>query len=471
MRADLAPFAADLMLALAGVGILFAIGLVPLRPASLLAALGLAYLTGTAVVSVALIVLLVVGVPFTLITFGAVVLACLGIGAVRWRRAGGGPVVPEVTPWWRKSWRTWSADVWVTVALVAVFGAFAVVGLAGAWKMPIVEWDAWSIWARKTQILTGHDTLVPNFFSSDSYEWIHLEYPLLLPVWEAIHSRAGGIFDMQGVLRHVWLLLVAFVWAVPYLLREHVRPLVWAPVLLLAVAAPGVWEQLLTGYADVPMAMFVCLGALALALWLTSGDNRVLVLSMIMLAAAANTKNEGMMAAVALVVVAWFAAPFLGRRAGPLVVGAAGLAAAILPWQLWVAARDIETEISVSDGLNPSYILDRTDRIMPALEAIGQQLADPARWLYILPLAALVAAACVVSGIGRRIAIFYVVAFFALLAGFLWSYLASSATLEWLLLTSVERVVTVLILLSFAALIHLSGLLFASFAARRGAGA
>jgi hypothetical protein len=461
MRADVAPFAVDLLLALAGLGVLFAIGLVPRGPTMVLAALGLGYLTGSAIVPLALTVLLVVGIPFTLTTFAVVVAACIGAGLLRlWLRPPDRSPRSGV-PIWRRSWRSWTIDAWVVGIFVVLFGAFALVGMATAWKLPIVEWDAWSIWARKAQMLTGHDTLVTNFFASPSYSWIHLDYPIQFPLWEALHSRAGGSFQMQDVLRHVWLLLVAFVGALAYLLRDQVKPLIWAPILLLFAAAPGAWQQLLTGYADLPMAMFVCLGAISLALWLSEGDGRALALAAVMLAAAANTKNEGLMAAVALLLVAWVATLAMGLRLKPFLVAAGAVGVSVVPWHLWLSAHDIKTEISVSKGLDPSFLFDRFDRVGPTLEGISRELGDPARWLYILPLAALVVVTCLVSGIGRRVAGFYLAGFALLAAGFIWSYLASPNSIEWLLATSVNRTVTALILICLAALVHLSGLLFA----------
>jgi hypothetical protein len=461
MRAELAPFAVDVLLALAGLGILLGIGLVPRRPATMLAALGLAYLTGTAVVSVALIALLTIGVPFTLWTFFVVVFACAGIGAWAWRRRPPDPTSPD-RRWWRLPWRSWPADVWIVGAFVLLFGAFAAVGMASASKMPLGAWDAWSIWARKAQMLSGHDSLVGEFWTSSSYSWVHLDYPLLHPVWEALHFRAAGSFETQALLRHVWLLLPAFVWAVAFLLREQVRPLVWAPLLLLVAAAPGVWRQLLTGYADVPLAIFACLGAIALALWLVHQKGGQLALAAIMLAAAVNTKNEGLLVAVALLLVAYAIALAQGLRLRPLLLAVAAVVAAILPWRIWTAVQGIEGDMPVGKGLTPGFLLDRTDRVWPAIDALGHQLGDPDRWLYLLPLATLVIAASLISGVGRRVAGFYLASMLLICAGLVWSYWISPNPIDWHLDTSVNRVASLPVFVCVAAVVHLSGLLLST---------
>jgi hypothetical protein len=459
LRADLAPFGVDVLLAIAGFGILLAVGLVPRHVQSMLGALGLAYLTGSAVVPIALAALLVVGVPFTLLTFFVVVLACVGIGVFRSPARAAVPA-SAATRRQQRSWRSWPAEVWVAVAFVALFGAYSVVGMLSALEMPLSGWDAWSIWARKAQMLTVHDSLVSGFFTSSSYAFAHLDYPLQYPIWEALHFRAGAVFDTQALLSHVWLLLVAFAWAVAYLLREQVRPVVWAPVLLLVAAAPGIWQQLLSGYADVPMAMFACLGAISLSLWLSKGDMKLLALAAIMLAAGANMKNEGLVTAVAMLLVAGTIVLMRKRNdVRAFLVAACAVVIAILPWRIWVAAHGIEGDMPVSKGLQPGYLLDRIERVRPSIEAINGQLADQGRWLYLLPLAALVVAASLVSGIGRRVAAFYLGSFVLVWAAFVWSYWISPHDLSWHLSTSVDRVVSIPMFICVAAVLHLSGML------------
>jgi hypothetical protein len=458
LRAELAPFAVDLLLALVGLAILLAIGLVPRQPRAMIAALGLAYLTGAAVVPIVLIALLAVGVPFTLETFAVVlvVVLCICAGLLRWR------AWPEEPPgrddaWWRRPWRSWPLDFWVVGAFAVLFGAFATIGMLSAFEMPLTEWDAWSIWARKAQMLAEHDSLLGGFWTSPSYSWTHLDYPIQFPVWEALHFRAAGEFDTQAVLRHVWLLLVAFVWAFAYLMRGRVRPVVWAPLLLLAAVAPGIWEQLLTGYADVPMALYACLGAISLALWLSEEDGRFLALATIMLAAAANLKNEGLMAAAALLLVAGGLAVRRRFQLPELVAAAGALVLAILPWRAWLSTQGLEGDLPLSKGLDPGYLLDRIDRVWPAIESTASQLADQGRWLLLLPLAALAVAISLISGRTRSIALFYLASFLVVWAGIVWSYWISPYGIDWHLKLSANRVVSVLVLISLAAVVHLSG--------------
>jgi hypothetical protein len=467
MRAELAPFGLDLLLAVGGLGLLVAFRLVPLRASSMVAAFGLAYLTGAAFVPLVLTILLLVGIPFNLWTFAILTLLCVGVGVWSGRRRWD-ERPPAQDAWWRRPWRSWSAEVWIVAVFVLAFGAFALIGMLTAWKVPLIGWDAWGFYARKAEMLTWHDSLISQFWGSPNYAFIHPDYPLQIPVFEALHFRAAGNVDTQAVVRHLWLLLVAFVWGAAYLLRDRVRPTVWAPVLLLAALAPGIWEQLLTGFADVPMAIFAGTGAIALALWLSEreGGGGYLALAAVMLGAAANTKNEGLMVAVALLLVAGAVLRRVPIR--PFLIACAAVAVAALPWRFWMSANDIKTDLPVSKGLDPAYMFDRTSRIWPSIQTLGHELSDQSRWLYLLPLAVLVVLAALISGTARRVAAFYAAAFVVVSAGFVWTYWLSPYPIGWHLENSANRVITVMLFICVAALVHLSGLLLDGLMRRPG---
>jgi hypothetical protein len=459
MRGEVASFGADFLLLCAGFGVLFAIGIRPRGALSTFGAVGLAYLTGCAVVPLALTLTLVMGIPFTVPVFLLVVLACIAVGV--WRTRGDLGRRSDRRPRSElRSWRSWSIDTWVIAAFVIAFTGFAVIGLLNALESPMTEGDAWTIWVRKAQILTEHDSLWLPFFKNSVYSFAHLDYPLQIPIFEAIHSRAAGSFDTQALLGHLWLLLIAFIWAAAYVVHVYgrVRPIVWAPVLLLVATAPAIWQQS-SGDADLPMAMFACIGVVASGIWLRTGDKRALALGAVMLAAAANTKNEGtatvMGAIITLGVIVL--ARKLDRRAFAFAAGYV-VVFGVLPWRLWLSHQGIKGDVPVGKSLNPGYLIERFDRVWPTVKAIALQLADQGRWAYIVPLAAVFIVAALVSNLGRRIAAFYLGVFALSWAGFVATYWISANELSWYLETSVSRIVTVLVLICAAAVLHLSGI-------------
>jgi hypothetical protein len=240
-----------------------------------------------------------------------------------------------------------------------------------------------------------------------------------------------------------------------------VRPIVWAPVLLLVATAPGVLSQL-NGDADLSMAFFACLGAAAMAFWLREGDRRLLALSAILLAAAANTKNEGSAFVVALLVVGFVIVlvrrldwrSFVACAVGVVVVG-------IAPWRLWISAHSIEPEIKIGTGLKPGYLIEHFDRVGPTISALNGQFSDLSRWVYLVPIAGVLLTFALISGLGRRVAAFYAGVFGLVWAVFIWNYWISPIELSWYLNTSDFRVVTVPIFVCVAAILHLAGIFVA----------
>lgn len=90
MRGEVASFGVDLLLLLAGFGVLSTIGI---RPGGALGAFGmtgLAYLAGSAIVPLALTLVLVLGLPFSVLTFLIVVFACILVGVWRARAPSSG---------------------------------------------------------------------------------------------------------------------------------------------------------------------------------------------------------------------------------------------------------------------------------------------------------------------------------------------------------------------------------------------
>jgi hypothetical protein len=462
VRADLGGFLADGAFALAGLAVLWGLGLVE-RGRSVPAALGLAYLVGVAVVCVVLIALLTVGVPFTLGTFVAVVVACVAVGVAAGLRRGGRPPAERRSR--RISLRDVSPDGWIVAGFAVALAAYALWGVVATREIPIEKWDAWTIWSRKGEMLAASSTLVEGFFAGPAYAFMHQDYPLLFPIWEAVHFRAAGAIDTQAIHGHMWLLLVAFAWAAAYLVREVAKPVVWAPILLAVAAAHGAWWPVTTAYADVPVAIFGAIGALATGLWVARGRPGDLAVGTIALAGAASLKNEGLMVAAAVLIAAG-AVTVVSRR-GALrawALAALGFVLAVLPWRVWMAAHDVEGDLPISKGLDPGYLIDRSDRVRPSISSINEQLSNQGEWVYLVPLAVLVVLACLVTGVSRRLAAFYAASATLVWALLVWAYWISHLDLGYHLESSVDRVVAVLLFVCAVAVLHLSGRLASAVA-------
>jgi hypothetical protein len=412
-------------------------------------------MVGVSAVGLTVIALLVFGVSlslpaFTALTLGVAIVAT-AIGVARHRAAD--------APDFRLSMPT-RMDKIVVVALAVLFGAYSLAVLTQYTSAPMAEWDSWTIWTRKGIALFSLGTLDPDFWSAKPYAFMHQDYPLLLPLLESLHFKAIGRIDSQSVHVQFWLLMVAFPWAMGYLAARSLvgRAVVWAPIVLGAAAVPAFVTVIISGLADVPVALFVAGGVLALGLWVDTRDRFNLAVAVILLAGAASIKNEGLLAAgVALLIAAVVSLSERPRRAlKDLGVGAIGFVLAVAPWQLWAAAHSVPKDVNAGDGLNPIYLAKHIDRAWPAIKGLEAQITDQSRWSYFLPLAVVVAGVAIFTRRATRAAAFYLLAGAAFFLSLVWAYWASPYPLDWYISLSAFRIVDGLVAITMAALVHLA---------------
>jgi hypothetical protein len=455
MRVELGPVVANLLLLAAGFGIVNAVGVLAPSLRGVLAVTGLAYLAGVALVMIVGIALLTVGVAFTLPPFTAISLlvAVCGLAARRdWLRE-------FRTPRWKKPELhrpSMSVYGWIPLITLTLAGATSVVVLRAVGFRPLSEWDGWSIWTRKAEALFYFGNLSTDFFASHAYTFMHADYPILIPVFESIQFRAMGRIDTQSIHAELWLLLVAFVWALAFVAARDRPPLYWAPLVVIPLVG-GIWSQLLTAYADIPMALFLALGIVLLGYWLESARPADLVLGTVFLAAAANTKNEGLIGGAIALVVATVLVAVRRERTALWQIGAAiaGFVLAVLPWRLWIADHGIASDVPVAKSFHPGYLADRTDRIWPSVKALYAQILDQSSWSYIVPLAIAISVLALAVPLRRRIAAFYLATGLAFFLSLVWVYWITGVELTFYLATSAYRVVAGLVAIALAAIVQI----------------
>lgn len=449
MREVVGPVAVNLLFLFAGLGICAGLGVAGPSLRSWAVTAGLAYMSGVAATGLALVTALTVGVALTSVTL-AVTAVAIGAAGLAYARVRGRARSPAISTG-RVRGRLDSAVIAVFALVLSVYG---LLGLRKSLVTSLDVWDGWAFWTKKAIALVNFGGLETDLFAGRAYSVMHLDYPLLLPALEAVFFRAAGVVDTQAVHAQLWLLLIGFAWAAAAVLNRATRPVIWVPVVLAAVLAPAVSQQLLTGYADVPMALFVGLGAILLGGWLRDREPWQIVLATLMLAAAANTKNEGFVAAVALLVAATavLVAQRSWRRVAAMLGAWAGLGLAVLPWRLWLAAHDLSSDLPVAKGLDPGYLTDRADRVGPSLRALRHEIFDPGQWMLLVPIAAAIALLVLLSRGARRVSAFYVLSGTLVFASLVWAYWISPYELGWHLRTSADRVVAVLFFIAVAAL-------------------
>jgi hypothetical protein len=334
--------------------------------------------------------------------------------------------------------------------------SYLVIWLVSYVETPVHVWDGWSIWTRKAMILDQFRGLPRSFFVDPAYRFMHQDYPLLLPLLESVYFRAMGTVDTAAINAVFWLLLVGFLGALGFVASWNTRARIWVPVVLAVLLAPLVYFQLSTGHADVPMGFFLALGVLLLARWTSSTDTRELVLAAIFLTAAASVKEDALGAVLGALLVAggliaWERRPALLLR---LIAAAAGVAAALAPWRIWVAVEGIpKPDVPIGQGLTPSYLSSRLDRVWPSVEALARQIPKQGGWL--VPAAVVVVVVALRMRIARRVAVFYLLTAIFAFGSIVWSFCITRKPLDWQIATSASRVVVGVVFIAVAGLVHL----------------
>jgi hypothetical protein len=399
---------------------------------------GLAYLCGLLVVGIVSAHLALVHVAIGWI--GLSLSAALSIAVCVWRLRG-----TELPRRPRLAW----VDVVGLVALTALL-----VDYARAFRVaPLDRYDAWAIWALKGHALYAFGWADPAVFAGASYRFANLDYPLLLPSLEAVGFRAMSSFDTRLLHVQFLLLLVAALAALFGLLRDRVPPvLLWLTLLALALA-PAVFGQLLTAYADLPLALVFGVGVAAAGRWLITNERWALALGTLCFAGALLLKNEGSLFVLATFVALLVAAHSRWRA---LLIAAAVDLLVLLPWRIFVRVHDLhDINYSLGDSFDYNHINGRLGVGPIAFRTLAEQMLDPRQWGLIVPIFLVLVLAAFVLG-ARALSVFAVVWTVLAWLGLSWIYVISHFEYSSYLDSTKERVVASVVV-GTAALIPLFG--------------
>jgi len=432
-----------------GLGVLAACRLVAPRPRALVQALGAGLVTGVATIGVATVVALVAGVELdAAVLAGVIVVAAAALGALALARGRRRAVPEQGVPWPSRA-------VWLPVG---AFGLFITVQVITSWKLAIA-WDAAHIWTLKALAISATGALDGQIFSAGSdLPSVHPDYPLLQPAVGALLFRFAGTTQHGMLIAELWTLLGAAVLAIPWLCRAGERT--WLALVPLAVATAAATNQgIVRGDADMLMAGFLAVGGVCLARLLESSRRGYAVPAALCLAAAANTKNEGMVFALVLLVVAVAVAVAVSRRMCVLAVAgaAAALVLAVIPWRLWVSDHGpIPSDVTpLSKSLHPGFLADHVGQLDLGAQRLLEHFADLA-YGWLIPAFLVVAVAALLSGRAARASAFYLAGVVGVVLALLWVYWTSLQpdVLGHIMRTSV-RTVSGPLLLAAAGLAHL----------------
>ena len=344
---------------------------------------GLALLVGIGLSCLLLEIAVVLGARLTLGAYMAVCAALVIVGVLAFPRA-------RLQRADRRPARPAPSLIGSAVAVVAGAALCAIVVLtvvAGFRAGPFLD-DTWTQWLSRGLALE-HLGLDSRLFAGETGypPFPHLAYPLWWSILIGLDTQAVGHIDMRLVGGETAILLAAFVAGVARLLWTYVRPALLWPALLLVVAAPELLRQTQIGGADVPLAIYLAAFVAAAAVWLLHGDVLALGAAFALGAAGVAIKSEG---APQLILLALGLSPLAlaGLRRRAWILGALVLLclATSIPWRLWLAGRDVASEISYGEAARVALSIDRTDRLDPTVDALAAPMLAPRQWLLVIPL-------------------------------------------------------------------------------------
>jgi hypothetical protein len=188
-----------------------------------------------------------------------------------------------------------------------------------------------------------------------------------------------------------------------------------------------------------------------------------------LLAAGANTKNEGVVAAAAVLVAAGGAVVFGDRgRWRPWLAAAVLAAAGTAPTFLWRSSQHLRgSDVApLGDVLHWNYLVDRLDRVPKSFSALFDQMADPGRWIYIVPCLLALVIVCLIRGVARREAAFYLAVPTLMVLGLVFVYWTGNPEIGYWLTYSADRTITGVVFVCGVGLVHLSALVLGEVSRR-----
>jgi len=418
---------ANLLMLAGGLGVLPLLGIAR-SWRSLLYRSGLAYLCGLLLAGILAAHLALVHVSFGWI--GLSVLAVISAAVCAWRLRG-----TERPALHRPTWLHVAGFAAVAVVLLDYLRAFRVA--------PLNRYDAWAIWALKGHALYAFGWADPAVFAGPSYRFANLDYPLWLPSLEAIDFRTMNAFDTRLLHVQFLFLLLAALLALFALLRDRAHPVILWLTLLSVALAPAAFDQLLTAYADLPLALLFAVGVAASGRWLITAESWALALATFCFGGALLTKNEG-----SLFVLAVFVALLLvgrGRRRA-IAIAAAVDVAVLLPWRIYVHVHHLsDINYSFADSFRWGHLHGRLGVGPIAFRTLGEQLVDPRQWGLLLPVFLILVVVALATG-ARALPLFALVWSVAAWLGLSWIYVISRFEYSSYLDSTKERVVASIVL-------------------------
>lgn len=284
---------------------------------------------------------------------------------------------------------------WPTVLVAIAVAAPTIALLASTTAEVVTDFDGRMTWGTQARYLQAAQSVLPPALVDEHAFVVHPRYPILLPILQVAASELANRSIDGYVVRPIYVLflpaLAAALW--PALVRAGGRRGAGLAAALL-FTAPIFWRELEGGprgtYSDLPLGAFLA-GALALLLHPRLGrDPWRGAIGGLLLAAAAASKNEGLLLAVAaLAAIAWVARR--RQRGVRLALGTAALLlvatiALVVAWRSQIPNRNDEAYFESASLA--TLLANLPDRIGTIAGVVVERSLDLERWgvlFWVLP--------------------------------------------------------------------------------------
>ena len=295
------------------------------------------------------------------------------------------------------------------------------------------DWDAWAIWGSKAKVLalgTGplHDV---TWFG-------HADYPLLWPVVWAFSGWISGGWEECWSKGWGAIFLVLCVWEIICIVRYQTKSVlagVFAGALFISM--PNVPLIASWGYAEAPLWLMMTCGLACFLRWTDTGKARAIVLAGVFAAAAAYTKNEGMLFALLLGCLSIFSPQ---KRLRSLLYYSMTFACCYFLWFYWARVYvDLGSHATVGLHFDGESLQRALHRLPAALDAIGHMWRDVRQWNVVGGVLVLAVLGAPLLWRRERIQLLYLLLPLGLLSGYLVIVLLHSAEIYWQVGTAWNR--------------------------------
>ncbi len=254
---------------------------------------------------------------------------------------------------------------------------------------PMESYDSVAIWALKGKAIYLAGGLPIDFLKNVNFATAHPDYPLLIPIQEALfYMMSKGVNDaiVKSIFPTFMLaLLIIFYKA----LRRSLTRKVSLIFTFLLGTIPQFKEYATNGYADLVVAFYYSAGFLFLYLWLREDRKGWLILSALFSVACAWTKNEGIPLCLlnfVLMLMALFIKARRGDKVSTPQAAAAvsfymlAMAVFIFPWEAFKASHGLKNDIISEGAFSVSAALGNVTRIPAILYAYQKQFFGLKKW-------------------------------------------------------------------------------------------